>query len=96
MTTARDIIRRPLLTERSNTQRVSQNKYCFEVDRRASKTQIRQAVQDVFGVNVTSVHVMHMRGKPRRVRLVEGRRRDWKKAIVTVEKGQTIAFFEGV
>jgi len=94
--TSRGIIRRPLLTERSNRQRQEENKYSFEVDRRASKTQIQQAIQDVFGVTVTAVHVMRVHGKPRRVRLVEGRRRDWKKAIVTVEKGQTITFFEGV
>jgi len=84
------------MTERSNRQREDENKYSFEVDRRASKTQIRHAIQDVFGVTVTAVRIMRVHGKPRRVRLVEGRRRDWKKAIVTVEKGQTITFFEGV
>ncbi|MCU0611737.1 MAG: 50S ribosomal protein L23 [Candidatus Eisenbacteria bacterium] len=96
MTHSKDVIRRPLLTERSNRQREVENKYSFEVDRRATKTEIRHAIQEAFGVTVTSVHVMHVRGKPRRVRLVEGRKRDWKKAIVTVEKGQTISFFEGV
>ncbi|MBN1426425.1 50S ribosomal protein L23 [Candidatus Fermentibacteria bacterium] len=96
MRTPWGILRRPLLTERSNRQREIENKYSFEVDRRATKGAIRAAVEDAFGVTVTSVRVMHVRGKPRRVRLAEGRRRDWKKAIITVEKGQTISFFEGV
>ncbi len=96
MLTAREIILRPLLTEESNRLREKENKYSFEVDRRASKLQIRQAVQEIFGVTVTDVHVMNRKGKPRRVRVAQGRRKHWKKAIVTVEKGQTISFFEGV
>ena len=93
---ARDIIRRPILTERSNLLRERENKYTFEVHPSATKADVKRAVEEVFGTRVVAVNVMSVRGKPRRVRLVRGRRRDWKKAIVTVAAGQSISFFEGV
>lgn len=96
MNVAREIIIRPLLTERSNRMRETQHKYTFEVHPQATKPQIRRAVEEIFGVTVTAVHVMHVRGKPRRVRFVRGRRKHWKKAIVTLEQGQVISAFEGV
>ena len=95
-TDVREIIRRPILTERSNALREAQNKYTFEVHPDATKAEIKRAVEEIFGTKVTAVNVMNMTGKPRRVRLVKGRRRDWRKAVVTVERGETISFFEGV
>lgn len=95
-TDVQEIIRRPILTERSNVLREKENKYTFEVHPDATKTDIKRAVEEIFGTRVTAVNLMNVTGKPRRVRLVRGKRRNWKKAIVTVEQGQTISFFEGV
>ena len=95
-TDVQEIIRRPILTERSNVLREKENKYTFEVHPDATKTDVKRAVEEVFGTKVTAVNLMNVTGKPRRVRLVRGKRRNWKKAVVTIEQGQTISFFEGV
>jgi large subunit ribosomal protein L23 len=89
------IIKRPLLTEKSN-RLLEQNKYVFEVAKEANKFQIKQAIEKIFGVNVVKVNTLNQRGKPRRIRFQIGKRPDWKKAIVTIEKGQSIPIFEGV
>ncbi len=91
-----EILKRPILTEKSNYQADELRRYTFEVDRRANKHEIRQAVESVFNVNVVDVHVMNVRGKPRRFGRLEGHTSAWKKAIVTLAPGQTISFFEGV
>ncbi len=93
---ARSVLIRPVVTERSNFLREMQNKYTFEVDSNASKIDIKRAVEEIFDTKVLNVQVMNVTGKPRRVRLATGLRRNWKKAIVTLESGQTISIFEGV
>lgn len=92
---AHQIILRPLITEK-NTNLMSLNKYCFEVDPSATKAQIKQAVETIFSVSVTSVHTMNVRGKLRRRGTRYGYSSDWKKAIVTLAEGNRIELFEGV
>ncbi|MBV8152173.1 MAG: 50S ribosomal protein L23 [Candidatus Eremiobacteraeota bacterium] len=93
MTDARDVIIAPLITEKSMTGTARQQ-YTFEVHPRATKTQIRQAIEEIFGVTVRKVNTVQVGGKHksfarRRVR-TEGRQADWKKAIVTLAEGQKI------
>ncbi len=92
---ARQVILRPVITELSMAA-TANGKYTFAVDPRANKTQIKQAVQEIFNVKVRSVHTMNVPGKERRVGVHLGRKPDWKKAIVTLEEGQRIEFFEGL
>ena len=75
---------------------IEQNKYVFEVDTRANKQQIREAVEQVFKVNVTDVNVSIVPGKRRRVGRRYGMTPEWKKAVVTLKEGQRIDVFEGV
>jgi large subunit ribosomal protein L23 len=89
------ILRRPLITEKSTTQKEVQNKLFFEVDRRANKIEIKQAVEQIFKVDVLSVTTMNMDGKKKRVGRFFTHRPDWKKAIVTIKPGQRVEFFEG-
>ena len=90
-----EVLRRPLITEK-NTALQPQGKYAFEVARGANKYQVKQAVEKAFKVRVAAVNVMTAPGKERRV----GRRvvltQPWKKAIVTLQPGDKIEFFEGV
>lgn len=91
-----EILRRPIVTEKSNRQSESLNRYTFEVDVRANKQQIKDAVEKAFNVQVVAVNVSRVRGKQRRLGRIIGRTKDWKKATVTLVPGQTIQFFEGV
>jgi len=91
-----EILRRPIITEKSSFQSDNLDRYTFEVDVRANKHQIKEAVEQVFDVNVLSVNVINVRGKRRRWGKIEGRTKNWKKAIVTLRPGQSIQFFEGV
>jgi large subunit ribosomal protein L23 len=93
-----DVLKRPIITEKSNFQSDVLGQYTFEVDGRANKMRIKEAVETVFGVRVEKVHVMIMPAK--RVRRY-GRRdvirtASWKKAVVTLAPGDRIEFFEGV
>lgn len=90
-----DIIRRPLITEKTSIQKDNNNQVTFEVDRRANRIEIRRAVEKIFNVNVASVRTLNVKGKTKRRGRVLGRRRDWKKAIVTLRPGERIDFFEG-
>ena len=92
----REVLKRPLLTEKTSIQSDVENRYVFEVDRRANKLQIKNAVEEVFGVQVISVNVINVRGKRRRLGRQVGRTPSWKKAIVKVAPGQRIQLFEGV
>ncbi|WP_047153222.1 50S ribosomal protein L23 [Aneurinibacillus tyrosinisolvens] len=92
----RDIIKRPVITERT-ADMMSSNKYVFEVDLRANKTEIKDAVQRIFDVKVVNVNTLRVKGKPKRVGKHMGRRSDWKKAIVQLsEDSKALEFFEGV
>lgn len=90
------VIRKVLLTEKSNLDREAANKYHFEVDRRANKVEIGQAVEKLFKVKVTEVRVIHVLGKKKRMGRVMGKKSDWKKAIVTLAEGSRIEVAEGV
>ena len=90
-----EVIRRPVRTEKTTDLEEFHNQIVFEVDRRANKVEIRQAVERLFGVRVVNVNTISQRGKPKRVGRVLGRRSDTKKAIVTLQEGDEIEFFEG-
>jgi large subunit ribosomal protein L23 len=90
------VLKRPIITEKSGYQSDNLNRYTFEVDVRANKHTVKQAVELAFNVDVLAVNVIRVRGKQRRWGRIVGRTKDWKKAIVTVRPGQTIQFFEGV
>jgi large subunit ribosomal protein L23 len=72
------------------------NTVVFQVDRKANKLLIKQAVEALFQVHVLEVNTLNVRGKKKRVRMREGKKPDWKKAYVTLREGDTITFFEGV
>jgi large subunit ribosomal protein L23 len=92
-----EIIRRPLITEKSTELRDERNIVAFQVDRRANKVEIRRAVEAQFGVKVAEVRVASMHGKIRRQGRYSGRQPDWKKAYVRLAEGEKpIEFFEGV
>ena len=91
---SRDVIVRPILTEKS-TMLSEVGKYVFRVNKQANKLQIRQAVEELFRVDVASVNVARVRGKWRRFGRSRGRQPDWKKAVVTLEPGQSIELFPG-
>jgi large subunit ribosomal protein L23 len=93
MLDSREIIVRPVVSEKSYDL-IAENRYTFEVDKRATKPQIATAVEDIFGVTVTKVNTMNVSGKPRRLRWQQGHTRSWKKAIVTVKDGDSIEYFE--
>lgn len=91
-----DIIIKPIVTERSMRD-MEEGKYTFKVDRRVNKSEIKKAVENVFGVKVEKVNTMNMQGKLKRQGTHEGRRPNWKKAIVTLkEDSKRIEFFEGM
>ena len=103
------IIKRPILTEKGTrlretggrlpgtvTEDIVEPKVFFEVDSKANKIEIKQAVETLFNVKVADVHTQIVRGKEKRIGRFIGRRSNWKKAIVTLHKGNKIDFFEGV
>jgi large subunit ribosomal protein L23 len=91
-----EVLRRPIITEKSSLQSEYFNRYTFEVDIRANKLQIKDAVEQAFNVDVVAVNVIRVSGKRRRWGKLVGQTKDWKKAIVTLRPGQSIQFFEGV
>jgi large subunit ribosomal protein L23 len=91
-----DVIKRPLITEKTNLQKEVFNQISFEVDRRANRVQIKRAIEGLFSVRVASVRTMQMKGKVKRRGRYLGKRRDWKKAIVTLAEGEKIELFENV
>ncbi len=96
MKNPRDIIIRPIITERSMDDSAL-NKYTFEVAKTANKIEIKEAVEEIFDVKVEKVATMNMNGKLKRMGRFEGRRKNWKKAIVKLTAdSKAIEFFEGV
>lgn len=96
MKTAYDIILRPVISEESMDQ-ASNKKYTFEVDRKSNKTEIKKAVEKVFGVKVQGVNTSIVKGKEKRQGRSVGMTSEWKKAIVTLTPdSKEIQFFEGV
>jgi large subunit ribosomal protein L23 len=90
-----EVLRRPLITEKSTILQDGHNKYAFEVDSRANKVQVKTAVEESFSVKVTEVNMLTVRGKRKRFgrRLVQ--RPSWKKALVSLQAGDKIQLFEG-
>jgi len=90
-----DIIRRPIVTEKSSSAKEANNQYVFEVATAANKIEIAKAVEQLFKVKVLSVRVMNMEGKKRRLGRSSGKRPDWRKAVVRISPKDKISFFEG-
>lgn len=90
----RDIIKRPIVSERSY-KLLADRKYTFEVDRVASKTEIKEAIKSIFNVGVEDVNTLNVKPKPKRQGRALGKTRQWKKAIVTLREGDKIEIFEG-
>lgn len=89
-----DVIKRPLDTEKFDRARDQFNQYAFEVDRRATKLQVKSAIEQIFKVTVTEVQTQILRGKNKRMGLTEGRTSNKKRAIVTLKAGDAISLFE--
>ncbi|MDP8214465.1 MAG: 50S ribosomal protein L23 [Candidatus Euphemobacter frigidus] len=87
---ARQLILNPVITEKGTGLQEKNNQYLFRVDPRANKIQIKEAIQKVFNVDVTSVRTITVHGKLRMVGRTQGRKPSWKKAIVTLKEGDTI------
>jgi large subunit ribosomal protein L23 len=94
MKSPRDVIIRPIVSEKSYAG-IEQNSYTFMVDRRANKTEIKEAVQSIWGVRVTSVNTLNRPGKVKRRGWTKGKRPDQKRAIVRLAEGDSIEIFEG-
>jgi large subunit ribosomal protein L23 len=93
---AYQIIRRPIVTEKGSALKDDNNQLVFEVDLDSNKSEIRKAVEKLFKVKVLSVRTQNRSGKRKRLGRTIGRRKNWKKAIVTLREGDRVDFFEGV
>jgi len=91
-----DIIKRPLISEKTSIQKEAANQVSFEVDRRANRVEIKRAIEKIFNVRVSSVKTMQVKGKIKQRGRIVGKRKDWKKAVVKLSPGERIDFFEGV
>ena len=89
-----DVLIRPLLTEKITAIREIKNSVAFAVDRRATRVDVRHAVEKVFSVKVSSVNVINVRGKKKRQGRYLGKRADWRKALVTLKEGEKIELYE--
>ncbi len=90
-----DILLRPVITERTARLNAEENTYVFRVGDDANKVQIKEAVEQVFGVRVSRVRTARMPGKPKRFGRHRGRTSAWKKAFITLAEGDTLNFYEG-
>ena len=91
-----DIVKRPLDTEKTNRQKEDYHQFSFEVDRRANRIEIGNAVETLFNVKVDQVRTVQVKGKRKRRGRILGKRKDWKKAVVKLLPGERIDFFDGV
>ncbi len=91
---ARQVIIRPVISEKSYAL-LGANKYTFRVNEKANKTQVRQAIEEIFGVRVRGVSTVNVKPKPKRRGFTSGKRRQWKKAVVTLHPEDSIELFEG-
>ncbi len=91
-----DIIRRPVITEKTTLQKENSNQVSFEVDPRANRIEIKRAVETIFNVRVGAVRTMRVTGKIKRRGRILGKQRNWKKATVRLMPGERIEIFEGV
>jgi large subunit ribosomal protein L23 len=88
------VLLRPVVSEKSYEQ-ITQNRYTFKVHQDAHKTQVRQAVEQLFDVTVLAVNIVKVQPKPKRRGLTKGERQGWKKAVVQLKPGDSIEIFEG-
>lgn len=91
-----DLIRRPVISEKTTIQKEMGNQISFEVDKNANRVEISMAVETLFKVKVQSVNTLHVKGKVKRRGRIVGKRKDWKKAVVKLAPGERIDFFEGI
>ncbi|MEK7238219.1 MAG: 50S ribosomal protein L23 [Nitrospirota bacterium] len=91
-----DIIISPLLTEKGDKLKEKDNKVLIKVAKDANKIEIKKAVEEIFKVKVDCVRTINCKGKKKRLGRFEGKRPDWKKAIVTLKKGEKLDFIEGL
>ncbi len=91
-----NIIQRPLITEKATSQKEKDNKISFVVHPKANKIQIKEAVERLLEVKVDRVNVMNIEGKKKRMGRFEGKRSDWKKAVITLKEGENLELIEGV
>ena len=96
MNTIYQVLKGPMLTEKGTLLKETENKVVFKVATTANKIEIKKAVEDIFKVKVNRVSTMNYKGKTKRLGRFEGKRPDWKKAIVTLKKGEKLDFIEGV
>lgn len=89
------IVKLPYITEKSTIQKDDFNKIAFKVDCKANKIEIKKAIETIFKVKVKDVNTVRLTGKVKKLGRNEGKRPNWKKAIITLEKGAKIDFFEG-
>jgi large subunit ribosomal protein L23 len=92
--TSREVLIAPVVSEKSYSL-LEDHKYSFRVHQDAHKVQIRQAVEELFGVKVVAVNILQVRPKPKRRGTIRGTKQGWKKAIVELRKGETIEIFQG-
>jgi len=83
------------MTEKTTKQKEMFNQFSFEVNPKANRIEIRRAVEKIFNVRVSEVRTMNVKGKVKQRGKITGKRKDWKKAIVTLKPGERIDFFEG-
>ncbi|MDY6910202.1 MAG: 50S ribosomal protein L23 [Thermodesulfobacteriota bacterium] len=93
---AYQVLKRPLITEKTTAAKDALNQLSFEVDRRANKIEIKQAVEKIFKVDVLEVRTSTVKGRMKRVGRHMTKTSDWKKAVVKIKPGQSVEFFEGV
>ena len=91
-----EVVLRPLLTEKGTRLKEEGNQYLFRVAKTANKVEIKHAIEQLFKVSVADVRTVQLRGKVKRLGRFQGRRPDWKKAIVSLKQGQSIELYEGV
>ena len=96
MNTIYQVLKGPMLTEKGTLLKETENKVVFKVATTANKIEIKKAVEDIFKVKVDRVSTMNYKGKTKRLGRFEGKRPDWKKAIVTLKKGEKLDVIEGV
>jgi len=90
-----DVLRAPIMSEKTLSLKEEANQFAFKVDQRANKIQIKESIEKSFKVSVLKVRTMNIRGKKKRLGRYQGLKSSWKKALVTLKEGDTIEYFEG-
>ncbi len=88
-------LKTPYITEKTNLIKDTENKFCFKVDKNSNKVEVKKAIEKIFSVKVEKVGILNMQGKKKRLGKSEGKKASWKKAIITIKKGEKLSIFEG-